>query len=242
MNRSVQPELPASSIDALWSTLIDDSGADVAIMNADGRVLWVKNPIAWWSTRTPDAEVAGKTLHELFSKEIADERIELIRRAMATGKPIVLYGIWRGVRTRTVIRPLPAMTGTEPRVLTICRGPVPTDRDRGFRADGGEIVQAKYVDPGQLGKLTPRELEILGMIAQGMTTAAIAKKLFRSRKTVEAHRLSMGAKLGVRNRVELARIALEAGLLSAATATLPTAQVVGANGAAGHDDDDDDEE
>jgi DNA-binding NarL/FixJ family response regulator len=56
-----------------------------------------------------------------------------------------------------------------------------------------------------------------------MTTAAIAKKLFRSRKTIEAHRLSMGAKLGVRNRVELARIALEAGLLSGPPQPVTTA-------------------
>ncbi len=209
MNR---PEVPDAALPILWTALAEDSGADAAIMNGEGRVLWVKLPISWWVARLQGEEIVGRTMHDLFGKEIADERLDLVRRVLSTGKPLVLYGAWRGVRTRTVIRPLPTLPGQEPRVLTVCRGPVPADRNP-TKSDT-DVVHAKFVDPGQLGKLTPRELEILAMIAQGMTTAAIAKKLFRSRKTIEAHRLSMGAKLGVRNRVELARIALEAGLLS----------------------------
>lgn len=208
-----KPEFPDAAFSTVWTCLTEDSGADVAVMNGEGRVLWLRLPMSWWVSKVAPEEVVGRTLHELFTKEIADERLDLVRRVLSTGKPVAIFGAWRGVRTRTVIRPLPTLPGQEPRVLTVCRGPVPTDRGPAPRGDA-DVVYAKFVDPGQLGKLTPRELEILGMIAQGMTTAAIAKKLFRSRKTIEAHRLSMGAKLGVRNRVELARIALEAGLLS----------------------------
>ena len=60
--------------------------------------------------------------------------------------------------------------------------------------------------------LTEREREVLALIAQGHTTAQIAKILYRSAKTIEAHRMSLGLKLRARNRVDLARFAMQAGL------------------------------
>ena len=77
------------------------------------------------------------------------------------------------------------------------------------------MVRAKNNDLGALASLTPRELEILYLIGQGLATADIAKQLHRSEKTVEWHRVSLGNKLGVSNRVELARIAIRCGLLAA---------------------------
>lgn len=66
----------------------------------------------------------------------------------------------------------------------------------------------------QLDSLTPREREILSLIAEGESLPEIAQKLHRSLKTIESHRLSLGRKLGASNRVELARIAIAAGLVS----------------------------
>lgn len=60
--------------------------------------------------------------------------------------------------------------------------------------------------------LTEREREVLTLLAEGMTIPEIAKQLFRSQKTIQTHRLSIGRKLGARNRVELTRIALQAGV------------------------------
>jgi len=60
--------------------------------------------------------------------------------------------------------------------------------------------------------LTKREREVLGLIGQGLSLAEIADKLYRSQKTIQTHRLSLGRKLGASNRVELARIAIKAGL------------------------------
>lgn len=61
--------------------------------------------------------------------------------------------------------------------------------------------------------LTPREREILTLIAEGDSLAEIAQKLSRSLKTIESHRLSLGRKLKVSNRVELAKIAFTSGLV-----------------------------
>ncbi|MEO0476841.1 MAG: response regulator transcription factor, partial [Planctomycetota bacterium] len=61
--------------------------------------------------------------------------------------------------------------------------------------------------------LTPREREILTLIAEGDSLAEIAQKLSRSLKTIESHRLSIGRKLKASNRVELAKIAIAHGLV-----------------------------
>ncbi|MDQ3510766.1 MAG: response regulator transcription factor [Pseudomonadota bacterium] len=63
------------------------------------------------------------------------------------------------------------------------------------------------------GRLTPREREAFHLIAEGLTTKEIARKLDISAKTAENHRSRVMAKLGVRNTAELVRYALRRGLL-----------------------------
>ncbi|HEU5477248.1 MAG TPA: LuxR C-terminal-related transcriptional regulator [Gaiellaceae bacterium] len=57
---------------------------------------------------------------------------------------------------------------------------------------------------GNAAPLTPRELEIAGLVAAGNSNPEIAASLFLSRKTVERHVSNILGKLGVRNRTELA--------------------------------------
>jgi DNA-binding NarL/FixJ family response regulator len=61
--------------------------------------------------------------------------------------------------------------------------------------------------------LTPRELEILKLIAEAHTSKQIAQMLFISVKTVERHRANILEKLGMRDRVELTRYAIRRGLV-----------------------------
>jgi len=61
--------------------------------------------------------------------------------------------------------------------------------------------------------LTARERSILQLIAQGRTNRAAAELLGVSPKTVEKHRANLMHKLGLRNAAELARVALENGLI-----------------------------
>jgi DNA-binding CsgD family transcriptional regulator len=196
----------------VWSMLVSDSGADAAVVSPDGKVLYMSPVLSWWAPTRPAEGFAGKHLAELFNKSIADERQQMIRKVVESGKPLVVHAAWKGIRTRTVMRPLRNGSNAIDRVLIICRGMVPADESRAAQADM-EVVQAQHVDKGQLANLTPRELEILALIGQGLTTAAIAEKLYRSRKTIEAHRLSLGIKLNARNRVDLARIAVQSGLV-----------------------------
>ncbi len=75
-----------------------------------------------------------------------------------------------------------------------------------------------YVEHGGRGEeqfdvLTPRELEVLKLIAEANTSREIAEKLFISIKTVERHRQNILDKLGMRDRVELTRYAIRRGLI-----------------------------
>jgi DNA-binding NarL/FixJ family response regulator len=60
-----------------------------------------------------------------------------------------------------------------------------------------------------LPKLTRREKEVLRMVAEGMTTAAIAEKLFISPLTVETHRRNLMQKFEVNNTAALIKMAVE---------------------------------
>jgi DNA-binding NarL/FixJ family response regulator len=61
--------------------------------------------------------------------------------------------------------------------------------------------------------LTPRELEIVKLIAESYTTRQIAETLVISEKTVERHRSNVLEKLGFRDRVALTRYAIRRGLV-----------------------------
>ena len=61
--------------------------------------------------------------------------------------------------------------------------------------------------------LTPREREVLKLIAESRSTKQIAAELVISEKTVERHRENMLDKLGMHDRVELTRYAIRTGLI-----------------------------
>jgi predicted ATPase/DNA-binding CsgD family transcriptional regulator/Flp pilus assembly protein TadD len=61
--------------------------------------------------------------------------------------------------------------------------------------------------------LTPREVEVLGLVATGMTNVQVAQRLFLSPRTVQRHLNSIYHKLGVSSRVAATRFALEHGLV-----------------------------
>jgi DNA-binding NarL/FixJ family response regulator len=61
--------------------------------------------------------------------------------------------------------------------------------------------------------LTPRELEVVKLIAEAYTNRQIAETLKVSEKTVESHRANVLSKLEMRDRVELVRYAIRRGLV-----------------------------
>lgn len=73
------------------------------------------------------------------------------------------------------------------------------------------LMQLGSIEP--LDKLSPREKEILQLIAEEHTSSEIAELLFISEKTVEKHRASLMEKLNVHNLAGLVRFAIRSGLV-----------------------------
>lgn len=68
-------------------------------------------------------------------------------------------------------------------------------------------------EPGAEDPLTPRELEVVKLVAEGYTSDEIAETLVISRKTVDRHRANILEKLRMRDRVDLTRYAIRRGLI-----------------------------
>jgi len=76
-----------------------------------------------------------------------------------------------------------------------------------------DYVERGRADDGQFDVLTPRELQVLKLIAEAYTSKEIAAELVISVKTVERHRQNILDKLGMSDRVELTRYAIRRGLI-----------------------------
>jgi DNA-binding NarL/FixJ family response regulator len=75
------------------------------------------------------------------------------------------------------------------------------------------LERARRGETGSVDPLTPREQEIVKLIAEAHNNEQIADQLFISKKTVERHRANILEKLGMRDRVELTRYAIRRGLV-----------------------------
>jgi DNA-binding NarL/FixJ family response regulator len=78
---------------------------------------------------------------------------------------------------------------------------------------GDYLERARETKEAYGGPLTPRELEVVKLIAEAYTNEQIAEALVISRKTVERHRANILEKLGMRDRVELTRYAIRRRLI-----------------------------
>jgi DNA-binding NarL/FixJ family response regulator len=75
------------------------------------------------------------------------------------------------------------------------------------------LHRAREDQPLHEDPLTPREAEVVKLVAEGYTNKQIAQALVISEKTVERHRANILEKLGMRDRVELTRYAIRHGLI-----------------------------
>lgn len=197
----------AQNCDLLWSALTADSGGAVIVYDAQGRITCA-NKAAGRFLQAGEGELGSKALHDIMPAPIAEERLAHARKVLDSGVPMVIDGMLSGRLMRTTLRPVRGESANEHRVLETIR-PIAAEEPR---PEGMDYLRAKTDDEGVLGKLTTREREVLFHIGRGLSTAEIATTLGRSTKTVEWHRVSLGNKLGITNRVELARIAIRAGV------------------------------
>ena len=75
------------------------------------------------------------------------------------------------------------------------------------------LATAEPDAPAGHGQLSPRERELVSLVAQGRTDAQIASQLYISVRTVRSHLDRIRDKTGCRRRADLTRLALQAGLV-----------------------------
>lgn len=116
----------------------------------------------------------------------------------------LLYGEWlrRGRRRSDARRPLRSALGIFERL-----GAVPwAERARAELRASGDSTPAGTAGSGALDRLTPQELQIVRLAAEGLGNREIAAQLFLSHRTVEYHLYKAYPKLGIGSRSELRRI------------------------------------
>lgn len=126
-----------------------------------------------------------------------DEYVYRAMRAGASGfmlKDVGRHQLVAGIRTVLTGESLLAPTITRRLIEDFCRGPEP----------GGQAVS---------GELSERELDVVRLVARGMSNAEIAGQLFLAEATVKSHIARILAKLDLRDRLQVAVFAYESGWL-----------------------------
>jgi DNA-binding CsgD family transcriptional regulator len=195
----------------MWSTFVDESSTAIFLVSREGVVEYANLPARTLLSGQPAGNVAGRSLAELLGVEHASERLQHIANVLDSNRVVAMEDMLRGKRLQCVLRPCPPIRGERPtKVIAVAH----LSALYAGTQNGYPTVRTRTTDGGRLKDLTAKELEILRLIGTGMSTQEIADALGRSVKTVEWHRVSLGEKLGVDNRVLLARIAIAAGLVS----------------------------
>ncbi|REL28786.1 DNA-binding response regulator [Thalassotalea euphylliae] len=78
---------------------------------------------------------------------------------------------------------------------------------------GVSKVQSDFAAPAEVEALTPKEIEVLRLMASGYSNKEISSALFKSEGTIKNHVSNLLAKLGVRDRTRAVLLAIEKGIL-----------------------------
>lgn len=185
----------------------DIGGMDMAIFDQSS-MLKIANE-RWLRAHGIDiASAFGTPALRCWPADDAKERVELINRARTTGVCIIFQEQRDGSRVESVVVPL---SNADVMILSSATG---IDRTSWpTRLPQPELVGAAAEATNRVANLSKREREVFGLLASGRTIKQVADSLGRSEKTIEGHRDSIYRKLNVKNRAEIAILAMEAGLL-----------------------------
>lgn len=207
---AVDSMVRSAAIDAL---AVDPTVA-VSLMRDDGKILWgnVQAARLWVNETATVDQYIGRNIHDLQPKEWDPVREKMFAAVRTSGKPVVLRLMWKGKQYYSLFRLLKGSMLERDRFLILTRHVPSSDPAHSPIDSGYEVIEADAVGLGHLEVLTPRELEVLALVGQGLSTREIAQTLSRSEKTVENHRYAMSRKLESSSPVRLADIARQAGL------------------------------
>lgn len=170
---------------------IDDAGAITSANQAGTEML----------LRADAEAVVRASFDALAGVELADA----IRGLLVAGEPRILRTIVQGWQLT-----ITACTHTEDSGFTVLvqrRAGIIPQVIQGF-----EVEFLPFGSLGPLDQLSSREVEVAAWIGMGLSVRSIGQRLHRSVKTIENHRVAIGKKLGVSDRLDIALLAFQAGL------------------------------
>jgi DNA-binding CsgD family transcriptional regulator len=214
---------PASTIENLgsaWHALCHDADVAVTVCALDGTIRYANeqsNRFFRWQraahaerSSTP-IDTSRESVTDAAAPEMIDERLRIFTEVCRTGEGVAYESVVQGIRYYVTVRRVEDKDG-EQLAMVLSRRMHAWERVDRIADPTLRLVDPQSHDPGILATLSPRELEVLILIGEGHSYSEIADILARSVRTVERHRDRLGQKLGARNRVELARFAIRAGL------------------------------
>lgn len=186
----------------------------VLVSTVDGIILYGNSIAAKGLTGDRAQSVVGVNLLDSTPKPWAQERLEYMKLAIQRERPLTMIEILVGTRLSSTITPIRPMNANDDWLLLITVEHVTPKKLKWLRdnINPEDLIEAEVVDLGRLSVLSPRELEVLALMGQGLRQKQIAERLHRSISTVDRHRERIGEKLGITDRVELIALAREAAL------------------------------
>lgn len=229
MPKSSAAAIALANPEVLWEFVTHDVAGRVFLVEESGRVVFANHEAMNKWSALPGGIIGASLYDDIASGELGQEWRRLCDATLADDTPSAVETMIRGVRIRAILRP---MHYEGRRYLLILSRDVADIMAATWELpDGVKERRGRVADWGPLEVLTDREREILGLIGLGLSAAQIAKRLGRSPKTIEWHRHQIGQKLHVKTRVELATMALRAGLTPLEDARVFPAAIVGEDGA-----------
>ena len=203
--------------DAAWSAFTMDPLLGVQLVREDGLVLYVNDQAAdmVFGPGLKAAACIGKNARDFAPSGYVEERLAGLRTISSPDEVHIARSIIEGRQMVSTVRlvPTPKEVSLGQRVyLVLTRHVEGSAREAlRFQTDSA-LFEPKTVRLGPLECLSARELEVLAMIGNGLSTPEIAERLFRSVNTVNDHRKAISRKLGIHRRAHLAEVARRAGL------------------------------
>jgi len=207
--RLISEQIP---IDPIPADLFVNSMVAISVIREDGLIVFINAAAAkMYAVVGGPGLGAGVNVMSLTPPGFMAARVEFMRELAAHGKDGISRDILAGEQVISYLHLLPTSEDAGLRQFFIIH-----QRSQAVvtEATFPEVMynDSKEQDLGGLTVLSPRELEVLSLVGQGMTAAEIAERIHRSLETVNTHKASILRKLDCHNAVQLSRIANKAGL------------------------------
>lgn len=181
-------------------------GVSMCARDERRRIQWCCPNFAKQFGQTP-GDLVGSTLCDAYGDKVANSRLTAMQPELWQNGMYSCIQVWGGMRITSHTWNRNYSKGDKYEIVSIL-DPRPIAQPE-LDAQLPTLLEPNW---GTFNKLSRRELEVLYLVAVGYSAEETAKLLCRAEKTIDNQVASLYEKLGVHNRAEVTRIAVERGL------------------------------